>query len=447
MKTINYIIVNYIKYATLLILTYIILGYLLVNWDVPYNGYMGKGINIKLTYSNIVEVLLYINIVSILLIFVKNRVKAYFLIILVLLTILPMFVMYSVTDEFSKYNTFINYIFMSFVIIYLTSNFSLKKHKISSKYKLKNTKLLIVLSLLLILIVILRYVLVNGLSLINFNILKVYESRLILRNTMLGLMNYLDGWVSTLIVPFCLICSLYKKQQFLSFFFIVIQILLFGLFSHKIILFSIFIVIINFYLVKFVQKKSLNLSYCVIYLFLIGNLVCYLLYIYVSYYNEVFINDIVVWLYHRILYTPSQINFYYYDYYSVNGFENFAHSFMRHFITPSNQMEPAFLIGKYYYNNPITSCNAGFLGSGYMQGGFIVLLAYSIIIGLIINLLGKLKSVPSEVLIAFITLPILRLFVSSDLPTTLLTGGLALCLFLLYFTTIKVFKIKFNKPY
>ena len=31
MKTINYIIVNYIKYATLLILTYIILGYLLVN--------------------------------------------------------------------------------------------------------------------------------------------------------------------------------------------------------------------------------------------------------------------------------------------------------------------------------------------------------------------------------------------------------------------------------
>lgn len=440
MKKINYIVFNYIKYTTLLTFIYFILGYLLVNWDIVYNGYMGKGISVKLVYFNIFEVILYINSISLLLVFVKNQVKSFFLILLFLVTILPMFVMYSVTGEFSKHNTFINYIYLSFVVVCFTSNFSLNKYNKKIKFKLKNIKFIIVLSLLLILIVITRYILLNGLSLINFNILKVYESRLILRNTMIGLMNYLDAWVYTLLVPFCLICSLYNKQKFLSFFFIAIQILLFSLFSHKIILFSILIVIIIYYMIKYAQKKSFNLSYCIIYMFIVGNVVCYLLYLYVSSFNEVFVNDIVVWLYHRVLYTPSQINFYYYDYYSVNGFQYFAHSFMRHFTVPSNQMEPAFVIGKYYYNNPMTSCNTGFLGSGYMQGGFLVLLFYSIIIGFIINLLGKLKSVPSEVLITFMTLPILRLFVSSDLPTTMLTGGLVFSLFLLYFITIKISK-------
>ena len=79
-----------------------------------------------------------------------------------------------------------------------------------------------------------------------------------------------------------------------------------------------------------------------------------------------------------------------------------------------------FVSGKYQ-----NYANTGWIGSGFMHFHYIGLFIYSIIISYIMSILDALsKQINTPLVIAFTTIPVLTMFVSSDLPTTLLTHGL-----------------------
>lgn len=423
---VSFEIKKYIKFQLLFTLSFLLMGFVFVYWDLPLNAYMGKGTSPALNIDKILISLIYINIISFFLSYFKNIIKLYFLQILFLFSILPMLILYSYTVECSVYGTYVFFVFISFLITLFSSGYKIKYKSIFVRNKKQIFRITSLVSLFLIFVVLLRYLYVNGISLINFNILKVYDSRYLLRTTMVGFVNYFDSWVYTTIIPFFIIHSIYTKKKNKALFLCFLQLVLYGFFSHKFILFTLIIILLLYY----VTEKLIKNPYTVIYCFIFGNFICLFFYFFCQGYLKG-INDIAVWLYHRAFYTPAQINYYYYDYYSVREFEYFSYSFLRHFVKAKDMLAPAFQIGEHYYNNPATSSNASYIGSGYMQGGFVVLEIYSFLIGRMLNFLGNLKKVSPKILIPFMTIPFLRLFISSDLPTTLLTGGLGIAFLLI----------------
>ncbi len=90
------------------------------------------------------------------------------------------------------------------------------------------------------------------------------------------------------------------------------------------------------------------------------------------------------------------------------------------------------LIGQHYlYKNEIVAANTGWLGSGYMQMGLAGMLIYAVILGLLLSLVDTIATRRDPFMsVALLFIPFITVFVSSDLPTSLLTHGLILALFL-----------------
>jgi hypothetical protein len=269
---------------------------------------------------------------------------------------------------------------------------------------------------------IVRFIVLNGLGIFNLDITKVYDYRFLLRETMEGYLAYFDNWVLKIINPFCIVYSMYRRKKFLICFFIALQVILFGFSSHKSVLFSALVLVLFYYLTPYL----LNKKQAIVYFFIITDLSAIILY-----FNR--ITGIWCGLYDRLFFTPSILNFYYYDFFSINSFDWFKQSFLRHFISSIYDINIARLIGFEYFGNIETNANTGFLGAGYAQGGFLVLIIYSAIIGILISLIAALsKKIPSGVALGITILPMSSLFTSGDLPGSLLTGGLLIALFLLY---------------
>ena len=96
------------------------------------------------------------------------------------------------------------------------------------------------------------------------------------------------------------------------------------------------------------------------------------------------------------------------------------------------------LIGYHYYNNKLSDANTGWMGSGYMHFGFAGLLIYAFIIGLLLSIVDTLaKRRELGISVAILFIPFFTLFLSTDLPTAMLTHGLLLALFLSWVCELK----------
>lgn len=350
-----------------------------------------------------------------------NPIAKIILILLELTIFVPMFCLYNSIRNFSTFTSFILMATFSFCLIAVVSLvkinlLSIKKGRVGVVY------LLCFMLTILTFFTIARYALLAGMSVFNLDFKKVYESRFLLRELMAGVFLYSDNWVMQTFNPFCALYSLYRKNILCTSFFVILQIILFGFSSHKSVVIAIFAV-----LLLYIFSKDLLQSTFKIYLIYIFCMISCILYF------SVMPVDMLLALFHRAFIIPTEINFYYYDYFSHNGYEWFTGSFLRHFIASAGTtLKGAFLIGAQYFGNAEISANTGYLGSGYMQGGFFMLIIYSIIIGLSISIVNFFsEKISSRLIISLTFIPYLTLFTSSDLPTMLLTGGGVWILFLL----------------
>ena len=94
-------------------------------------------------------------------------------------------------------------------------------------------------------------------------------------------------------------------------------------------------------------------------------------------------------------------------------------------------LDSSHLIGYHYYKDVMTGANTVWLGSGYMHFGFPGLLFYALLVGLLfsmVDILARRRELGISGAIIFT--PFLALYLSSDLPTTMLTHGLLLAMIL-----------------
>lgn len=436
-KNIDKIIKEYIYLSSFVLIYAFFVSFLFLKWVVPVYGYTGFSININ--YQNLFLSIIYILTIIMLIIINSNKIKILFLNMLIMQSVIPMLCLYSFTNEFAKFDNFVFMVFCSTMLISIILLVKIKSGKMHLNSKIK-TKLNIIL-LILILITLARYIINNGFKIFNLNFAKVYDYRLVLRETMAGYMAYIDGWVYKIFNPTCIALALHYKQKILFVLFMSMQILLYGFSSHKSVLFTGFVVVVFYYTTPYILKNKYNILKMAIFANLIGIILW-----------KTSVTGYFCAIYNRLLFTPARINYYYYEYFSKNGFDWFRQSFLRKFTQSNYELLLPRLIGLEYYGNAQTNANTGFLGSGYAQGGFFVVIIYSLLVAVLIIIISSIaKRLSTRLVLSISIFPILSLFISGDLPSSLLTGGIIIMIIILYLLsferTINLIKIKTKSNY
>ena len=359
-----------------------------------------------------------------------NKPSTHLFNIMIFVSVIPMLVLWSVENLDTS---FILYILLCLLVTRFTLNL-----RIYGRINFINFKLFEILSYLLFIMVLISLFIFN-MKYFNLNIEKVYSYRyLIARNTP-KLLAYLENVILKGVIPLLFLFYLFntknlKKIVFYSMVMVLLYILIFGLTSHKFFLF-----LIPFELViYFLFRKSQNISYIILSSLIIFTAVL----IFLMYWNPylILLEDLLI---RRVLFVPADINFKYYEFFSKNPFVYFSDSKflpIRYFVTYPYNTDISHLIGREMYGHPMMAANTSWIGTGFAHMGFLGMLIYALILGLIfkyIDFFSKFLDYKFLVISFFPYVDIL--FLSADLKTALLTHG-----FLLYLVSLNIFSF-YNK--
>lgn len=345
-----------------------------------------------------------------------------------LFPILPMVVMYGAADE---PRAFIYYTIIAFLLIVLVArNIKIKSFRMTRVNPVFLQKTLLTISFVYILSVIAF----GGLRYLNFDLLRVYEFRSSAASNLPGIYGYFSPMVSKVILPFSLLLGVINRRKVFVFLSIAASIMAYALTSHKGTLFYPLAALALYFILK---RKNVIQMLLIAYIGII--VISLLTYMY---------DDVNVILgslfFRRIYFVPAQLNYFYYDFFSENPFVLWAGSKISFgLVNYRYDLDVTHLIGYEYFSNAATSANTGWIGSGYMQFGFIGMMIYAFIIGLFISLLnGYSKIIDTRVVVAIIVAPLLAVMLSSDLSTAFLTHGVILSLILFSMCTFTFKKDK-----
>ena len=339
-----------------------------------------------------------------------------FLHLQLLLPILPMLVLYGAAD---LPGAFVFFTMIAFsVIVLLTRTIKLKAFKVVNISPIFLQRLLILISVLYIFSIIAF----GGLRFLNFDFSHVYELRPEAATALPGIYAYFSPMVSKVLLPFSLLLAIVNKDKILAIVAITCSVFMFALTTHKGPLFYPIVILVLYYIL---QSRN------VIQMLLFG----YISVIVVSILGFITggLGDWVGSLFlRRTYFVPANINFLYYDFFTNNPYVMWAQSkFTLNLLDYPYAHDVPHLIGLEYYSNEETGANTGWLGAGYMQLGLSGMLIYAIIIGLLFCLLDAYsKRINKRIIVATISIPILVVITSSDLPTAFLTHGVILSLIL-----------------
>lgn len=335
--------------------------------------------------------------------------------------VLPMIVIYTRSNQSILYITFVIFLL---IIINLLTNFKIIFSKIP---KIKITKfsyqVIFIIASFFILLTIFLIALLTNLKFVNFDLLRVYEFRSQITEILPRYFGYFYSMTSTVLIPTLLILSLYKKKYKLLPYIFILSILMFGLTSHKSVLFSPFLPIFIYFFVSWkypIQKIILScILIILINLFIFNNNI------------NTLIPSLLV---RRVYFVPALVNYLYYDFFSHNPKTLFADSKITlGLIEYPYQKTGAEIISNLIYPGSHGSANTGWLGSGYMNLGYSGMFLYSIIISFLFGCLNYVSNKMNNIAVplSLVIIPFFTLFESSDLPTVLLNHGLILSFIIL----------------
>ncbi|NJC19049.1 MULTISPECIES: O-antigen polymerase [Butyricimonas] len=134
----------------------------------------------------------------------------------------------------------------------------------------------------------------------------------------------------------------------------------------------------------------------------------------------------------RSLFTPSKIDYYYYDFFQTHEFDYFRQSFLRWFgVSSPYKVDIARIIGNEYYGNIDNSANNGLFSDAYKNFGVIGIFVFPFILVYIFKLLN---SCAKGLDFRLLTLPIfvcVTWFSSASFTNVLLTNGILLMMIVL----------------
>ncbi len=404
-----------IFYTFVLLLIYkLILDLVYVEFVYKFFNYMGFILDFNI-YKYFISFLWFF-VVFIILPKDNKKPSSIFLQLHFIIMIIPMFTTYALANESDIFLALCCSLFIMQCLL-LKIIPSIKLVKVKNSYYI-----IYVLIILITGFVYVSMIRANGMPTLRaLNLYKVYEIRAIVKYPFL--MSYLVTWQGKVINPFLISISYISKNKKLLVISILMQILLYLIVAHKAFLFIPLAIIIT---VIIVQKSYFFSSASL--LALLGTTSAFLS-------NKIWGNIMIPSLaIRRFLFVPSQLKFYYYDYFSRNELLYFSEGLIGKIIGISSPYEirSVNMIGYVYYNNIKTAANTGYLADAYADMGVLGMLVISILFSIILILINSIsKNMKNELVVGLSVFSILALN-DTALLTTLLTGGLLLLLLLLY---------------
>lgn len=261
----------------------------------------------------------------------------------------------------------------------------------------------------------------GGVAFFNLNLTDVYEYRRSVGALISqGVMGYVNTWAYKVFGPALLAIALWKRAYWFAVLVFVLHVYWFGVSSHKSVLFYPFLVIFLwawFGRGRAVSIVPLAMSGAVLSAFLL-----YLLF------DEGFPAALFI---HRVFFIVADNTYFYYEFFSANKHVYWSNSITSSLVQYPYDLVYPELIGRaqgtgYFVNNT-------FLSTGFMHAGAWGIIFYSFLVGLLFKLIDSLSAqgIPVWVATAVLIVPSQSLLLSADLPTALLTDGVALSVLVL----------------
>lgn len=339
--------------------------------------------------------------------------------------IMPMLVLYGASDQPREYLYVILLAYL--ILVFFARNAGIKPVAVAQISPELMQRAILLLSILFIISIISF----GGLRYLNFDLLRVYEYRSIAAINLPPIYGYLTPLVSKVFLPLALMLAVVKREWLFALLTIACSVMLFALTSFKSILFYPVAVLGLYYVLK--RKNVIQMLLYAYIAVLLVSITGFLI--------EEGGSLIGSLLLRRVNFIPSYINFLYYDYFSMptNPYVLWAESRMTFgLVEYPYDIDVPHLIGREYFGSEKTGANTGWVGSGYMQLGYIGLLFYASIVGVLLNLIDAYgKRIDKNIIVAIIIVPVRAIMDNSDLPTALFTHGFLVAILLISMVSIK----------
>lgn len=409
----------------LIVLIKIVLEYSYINFVSTVFGYAGFLYDFEL---NKYIIGWFIYIIVYLLVYLKKKLFIYeVFIFMFLLYILPLCTFFGLSNQNISSLFLLTIPFL--VILLLT--FNLKFYSIKT---LPYSKVIIIgTSFLFTFLVLINYYLSTGgkmvLSLSDVYIFRdefgKYSSE--------GIFGYLNNWVTKIFVVLLFSWAIYRKKFFLFLAIILVFLLLFALSGHKSVLSGFFLVLFFYIMFKFKHRN---------FIILLGFLTLLIFTILIDYLFDIYLLQTLI--VRRLLFVPAHLNFIYLEFFSSNQFVFWSNGLLSSFIDYPYDTRIVQVIGS-YIGKPDMAANTGFIASGYSHAGVLGIFIYMIISIILINIINNLgRKTDKYFVFSIIFIPIMTMFISSDLLTSLLTHGLILSVLIIWLYNNKDYIVDFK---
>jgi hypothetical protein len=348
--------------------------------------------------------------------------RGFFIVLIFLIQLIPSLVLYS-GGPFSGLNFLLIFSGILMVFVFSATRVPLEHTGVLTIEATQN--LFILISVLTVVLVIFFV----GLDNFNLNIANVYEYRDVALENAPVSFNYIVPIVTKFIIPFGVVISLRDKNYVSLIVFFACAVALFGLTSHKSIVFYVCLAAVLYALWGYWRKAWLvaALFGAALLVGLIDALILRPLGggwpagLYASFGIR------------RALLVPAMLNYLHLAFFWENapGFWSNSRITLGLLDYPYDLPIPN-LIGRAFYDSAETSANTGYLGSGFAQAGVIGLFVYSAGVGLVIAVLDALgRKIGHRVVVAAVSAQVVTMVLSADFVTMFLTHGLLISLLVL----------------
>lgn len=267
---------------------------------------------------------------------------------------------------------------------------------------------------------------------LNFDFTKVYDYRAITGGMInQGYFSYLNNWAYKAFGPVLMALALWRGKLILALAIMGLHVFWFAVSAHKAVMFYPCLVIATYIFFRYFKSATLipaGISALVI--------ACLLIYLGTgeNYPASLFIR--------RLLFVVADNTFQYFNFFSEHPFVYWSQSITGSLINYPYQDSPPVIIANYRYGgDSVGYANNSFLSAGFMHAGLAGALFYAIVVGVMMRLIDTFSSrLPLWLGTSLVVVPVWTLFFSADLPTTLLTHGLGISIFMMALIGVDQFK-------
>ena len=259
----------------------------------------------------------------------------------------------------------------------------------------------------------LPYIIILGphINLENLLLTDIYETRALMASKSNPYFAYMYSPFTKIIIPLFIVFALERKKWGLAITGILYLVLFFLFGGHKTVYLGLLLLLV-FYRYSYYQIINIFLK-----LFILLMIITIIL--------ALFDNNILWYLiFRRVHFLPTLLDICYLDFFQDN-YLYYAETLPDSISKSPYQLQHANLIGKHYFMRPKMGANNGLISDGYMNLGFIGVMINVIIISFYFMVLNNLNIKAKYFGMYFL---VIFSFISSSLPTVLLTHGAFLLL-------------------